>query len=55
MQKTIFVVDDNDTNLSMAKEALKEGALGVISKPIDPPVLLNRVKGYIIKTNEVRP
>jgi len=24
MQKTIFVVDDNDTNLSMAKEALKE-------------------------------
>ncbi|MCL2539642.1 MAG: response regulator [Oscillospiraceae bacterium] len=24
MQKTIFVVDDNDTNLSMAKEALRE-------------------------------
>ena len=24
MQKTIFVVDDNDTNLSVAKEALKE-------------------------------
>ena len=24
MQKTIFVVDDNDTNLSMAKETLKE-------------------------------
>ena len=24
MRKTIFVVDDNDTNLSMAKEALKE-------------------------------
>ena len=24
MQKTIFVVDDNDTNLAMAKEALKE-------------------------------
>jgi len=24
MQKTIFVVDDNDTNLSMAKEVLKE-------------------------------
>ncbi|MCL2756943.1 MAG: response regulator, partial [Coriobacteriia bacterium] len=24
MHKTIFVVDDNDTNLSMAKEALKE-------------------------------
>jgi len=24
MQKTIFVVDDNDTNLSIAKEALKE-------------------------------
>ena len=24
MQKTIFVVDDNDTNLSMAKEALKD-------------------------------
>jgi len=24
MQKTVFVVDDNDTNLSMAKEALKE-------------------------------
>ena len=24
MQKTIFVVDDNDTNLSMAKDALKE-------------------------------
>jgi len=24
MQKTIFVVDDKDTNLSMAKEALKE-------------------------------
>ena len=24
MQKTIFIVDDNDTNLSMAKEALKD-------------------------------
>jgi len=24
MQKTVFVVDDNDTNLSMAKEALKD-------------------------------
>ncbi|MCL2693661.1 MAG: response regulator, partial [Oscillospiraceae bacterium] len=24
MQKTVFVVDDSDTNLSMAKEALKE-------------------------------
>jgi putative two-component system response regulator len=24
MQKTVFVVDDNDTNLSMAKEAIKE-------------------------------
>ena len=24
MRKTVFVVDDNDTNLSMAKEALKD-------------------------------
>ena len=24
MQKTVFIVDDNDTNLAMAKSALKE-------------------------------
>ncbi|MCL2741969.1 MAG: response regulator, partial [Oscillospiraceae bacterium] len=49
MKKTIFVVDDNDTNLSMASEALREGyRVMTLPSAIKMFALLDKVKPDLI-------